>query len=74
MKNEIEFVNKPVPAMLRHQKYQWVRIKKGTPMVVRNKRTSQIASSAYAAAKKLGLRFTVRQVGKDVEVHYLSKA
>jgi hypothetical protein len=43
-------------------------------LIVRNRKLASIASSAYAAARRLGVRFTVRQIGKDVEVHYVGKA
>jgi len=74
MKNEIEFVKKPVPERFRYQRYPWEKIKQGLPMIVRNRKLASIASSAYAAARRLGVRFTVRQIGKDVEVHYVGKA
>ena len=49
--------------------YPWEKVKPGKPLFLEAERMQDVSSTAYAAAKRLGVRFTLRKVNGGVEVH-----
>ena len=45
--------------------YEWHKIKAGKPMQIRNRTLASVASCAYAAGRRLGVRFALRTVRDD---------
>lgn len=73
MKKRFQLIQRDKPAKgLRRTKYPWHQIATGRPLFIRAKKMQDVSSSAYAAAKRMGLRFTLRRVEGGVEVHLAS--
>lgn len=54
-------------------KYAWYKVAPGKPLKIPGKTMSQIASTAYAAARRLGVRFALRSGKNCVTVYLASK-
>ena len=64
----------PPPGSNRRTTYDWGQVgipsKDGpTFLVIVGRKTHDVSSTVYAAARRLGKRFSIRQRGPDVEVH-----
>lgn len=72
-KRPFQLIDRDKPAKgLRRTKYPWDKITTGRPLFIRARKMQDVSSSAYAAARRMGLRFTLRRVDGGVEVHLAS--
>jgi len=60
---------KPLPRLTKRCKYPWVEVVAGKPILIMAKKIQNVSSTAYAAARRRGVRFTLRSVSGGVEVH-----
>lgn len=75
MAKEFTMVTKPTPKKgMRRPKYPWDQISPGRPLKFKVDRVQAISSTAYSAARSLGVRFTLRKVADGVEVHLHEEA
>lgn len=61
--------NKKTPRISKRSRYPWHMVKKGQPILLKDRRIQHVSSTAYAAARRLGVVFTLRTVEGGVEVH-----
>jgi hypothetical protein len=70
MSKEFTMVTKKTPKRgMRRSRYPWSEIAHGKPLFIKVTKMQQISSTAYSAARTLGVRFTLRKVEGGVEVH-----
>lgn len=61
--------NKQTPRISKRSRYPWHLVKKDQPILLKDRRIQHVSSTAYAAARRLGVVFTLRSVEGGVEVH-----
>jgi len=60
---------KPIPRLTKRCKYPWGEVVAGKPILIVSKKIQHVSSTAYAAARRRGVKFTLRSVNEGVEVH-----
>lgn len=49
--------------------YPWSEVVQGRMLLLKARKIQDVSSTAYSAARRLGVRFTLRSVEGGVEVH-----
>lgn len=73
MSRDFKLTRRQVPPRGRKKSvYPWERVKPGRPLLISARKMQDVSSTAYAAAKRLGVKFTLRKVAEGVEVHLVA--
>lgn len=63
----------PPPRKGRSPKHPWDKLLKVGKIVIPNRKVHSVSSTIYAAAKRLGKRFSIRTEGPDVAVYVVAE-